>query len=1762
MGKVQPVKSRKTNRIRIILILLAALIVIGAVLLFVLSPDEKAASDNLLVNGDFSALDSDGIPDGWYTDSWNTGADVTEYSAENIDGVNCFYIRNYSENDARLAQYVQVEPDSYYCLEGSVWAEADGGWGANLSVENVLKCSRSVYSTGDQWEKVTYWGKTSSYQTGITVFLRLGGYSAESAGIAWFADVSLKKYDELPAGVIADHWFVGEDEAETGAEAEEGPTALSATVTILFSALAYIVLADLLLVWARRERQELNARFSVTEYITLFVVLAAAMVARILSAVQVRGYDIDINDFTAWARDIKDIGTSGFYTKVGFCDYPPGYLLVLLLTSLFGQPTALGVKMPSVLCDLILATLIAVEGRKYTTTRKALAMGLLYLLCPVTVCTGAAWGQSDAVMALFLGFCVLLVLRHQWAAALPVYTISVLMKPQALMFGPLGVAALVLDLVLTAVHKEKDTAEQPDDKKKSVSLLKKRLTGAGIGIAASAAVLGIIFLLFTDMTALKQGVGMRADAISAGETAEVAYTFECDDVYVSFYDDAVSAENGEDSGSASREAETEALLLDTTVYCYTDGSAGMVNRGGTIVTGSWGVEDGSPYLILGNRSYLLRDDYAEESDSYRSRYSFTWAQDTEEAYYNFTFSCRGQSADWLIKLYQRTLSSYDFCTVNGCNTAFLAGENWQDAGTTSVRTLVLILSRLAYLLPLALCCITGKNDRKKSLLYLLLTWLALGEGLLYLYLNAGKSGITAGNWGTFMIVLSVVFALWMLLQGKDLKHLPLVGAVLLLLLFNTGTKMHERYLFPALMLLVIAFIAEKDRRIIWLLLGVSAFSLMNVGCVLDRNLRIGGADGHLSAPAFGLESDMAFLEYMSAAGNYLCTLLGVWIAADLCLMHRSPLLLPSLRTGEGQQRTAGTGENGGTGGKDGKDTAEEKTGRMTGRDWLIVGVATVLYTVFALTNLGSFKAPQTEYTYRNTAVFDLGESHSFALKLYIEPDYEYGRLTVSTAGEDGDFALRADQSLSGLEGTGWRKLEDSAFEGRYVKIDFSRCYGANIGEILCFDTETGERLPLILADGFEGHKALCDEQMLLDDPVKGLSERLQTALGSAIASEQELWDLDGEAYVSVEGFLSSTYAALTGALMPVPETYYDSELDENVLVFDLGEHRDFNVLYYSGIQWQDSYSCEMRVSDALDDAGDAYMFDSEDGDCFTWKYVCGRDEVLSGRYLKLNVTDCLDMSLFEILCRDALTGEPVPLRLISGPKEAAKLCDEPDSLEGEPSWWNSTYFDEIYHARTAYEHLHGLRVYETTHPPLGKVIMSWSVGIFGMCPFGWRLPGALCGVLMLPAIYMIARLLMKKRRYAVGAMLILTFDCMHFTQTRIATIDSFVVLFILWSVYFMFYWMKQDYFGTKYWKTFLPLMASGVFMGLSVASKWTGCYNGIGLAVLFFVTWVWRLRQVMKARKQVRSGDFGTCSETEKQRLTGMADRGYLKLIGTLASCIVFFIAVPLLIYYCSYIPYFAYDGGITVEKVIEAAVGRYFVTGEVGGMLGYHATPGLGMDHYFYSPWYEWPIDAKPMWFYSGSYSYDSRVGSTIMTMGNPAVWWGGLLAMLVMIVMIYVYARYRWSRRWDVMPAALKENHGMQWLLVVFAAQFLPWTLVPRGTYIYHYFACVPVIILALMCVLSTLEQLYEEERVGRAPEVYAISGTDGEGLTKAGVKERLKFIIARLRPMAFPMILIAYITVCLVLFIAFFPYASGIEVSKKWLEGMRWFDNWLWY
>lgn len=377
-----------------------------------------------------------------------------------------------------------------------------------------------------------------------------------------------------------------------------------------------------------------------------------------------------------------------------------------------------------------------------------------------------------------------------------------------------------------------------------------------------------------------------------------------------------------------------------------------------------------------------------------------------------------------------------------------------------------------------------------------------------------------------------------------------------------------------------------------------------------------------------------------------------------------------------------------------------------------------------------------------------------------------------------------------------------------------------------------------------------------------------------------------------------------------------------------------------------------------------------------------------------------------------------------------KLFDEQKYAQAYRTYENGTYFDEIYFPRTAYEHINGLPIYETTHPPLGKTFISLGIRIFGMNPFGWRFSGTLFGVLIVPLMYLFALKILKKREYATFAAFLIEFDFMRTAQTRLATIDTYSVFFILLMYYFMFDYFTERSYEKPFLRQMAPLALSGIAFGLGAASKWTSIYAGLGLAILFF------------AAKFCEADDMGKGRYKAKGKLGWFTGN----FVPTCLMCVIFFIAVPGLIYLLSYIPYMASNPDKSLWQVMMENQ-KY--------MYSYHS--GLNATHPYQSSWYSWIIDMRPIYYYSSSSAgLPSGMRASVASFGNPAVWWVGLACIPVSLF-------YSWKNRAkEMIPVFLG-----------YACQLFPWIMVTRCTFIYHYFTAVPFMVIMIAYTVKCLRQ-----------------------------------------------------------------------------------------
>ena len=482
-----------------------------------------------------------------------------------------------------------------------------------------------------------------------------------------------------------------------------------------------------------------------------------------------------------------------------------------------------------------------------------------------------------------------------------------------------------------------------------------------------------------------------------------------------------------------------------------------------------------------------------------------------------------------------------------------------------------------------------------------------------------------------------------------------------------------------------------------------------------------------------------------------------------------------------------------------------------------------------------------------------------------------------------------------------------------------------------------------------------------------------------------------------------------------PQRFCTLEAGESATLALDGVHSIDTVWYYTGL-----YTGEYTL--AYSDDGITYTaagtMPQGYADLFKWLHPQPADTAhATAAYVR--VTAGAHLELGELALYDP-QGKRIAVREIMGPASAAALCDEADTVPASSTYFNSSYFDEIYHARTAYEHLRGVYPYEVSHPPLGKEILSLGIRLFGMTPFGWRCMGALFGVAMLPLMWDLLRRMFRDDRVALCGTALLACDFMHLTQTRIATIDSFATLFILLMYLFLYRYFTEG--------KLRHLAACGIAFGVGAATKWTCLYAGAGLGVL------WALHWVFQGVQAHRDGD----------------GRRYVRrLISNIGFCLVFFVLVPGMIYYASYYPYGAARGlhGAGMYFTREYAA---IVLENQRFMFTYHS--GLVATHPYASRWWQWLLDLRPILYYL---SYGDGTVSTIGAFVNPLLCWGGLLALPVLA--------YR----------AVRHDRTALFLLVGYLAQVLPWVFISRLTFEYHYFAATLFLVLALGYVFDRLRQ-----------------------------------------------------------------------------------------
>ena len=453
----------------------------------------------------------------------------------------------------------------------------------------------------------------------------------------------------------------------------------------------------------------------------------------------------------------------------------------------------------------------------------------------------------------------------------------------------------------------------------------------------------------------------------------------------------------------------------------------------------------------------------------------------------------------------------------------------------------------------------------------------------------------------------------------------------------------------------------------------------------------------------------------------------------------------------------------------------------------------------------------------------------------------------------------------------------------------------------------------------------------------------------------------------------------------------------------------------------------------------------------------------------------------------------------------------------------------------------------------------------GSNPFAWRLPGVIAGALLAGLLYLLARILFRRRSVALLAGAFGLFDGMMFVQSRIGMNDVYVGLFIV-AAYTLFAALWMGMLRGR-WAFWIAMPIVGVLLGLGLSAKWVALYAVAGLGVLilarsalgrlvlivgmigastvlgymalnvptgatgggnlgFVLIMValtlasvlasvlhpiaWSAEEVrfavgapvaaaavmvllalplgaMNTTFAVAGVGLSPLTIAMLLALTGggiaaafwiagrlgfgplaplprtepgyvapppaaPAAEGWLRLGSGFGLPVVWMavslVIIPIGVYVISYLPWVAlgnrlldgWPAGNTGQTLIDLTKSMY----------DYHNN--LRASHAASSPWWAWPFDLKPVWFYQGSFA--GSTAASIYDAGNIAIWWLGIPAMAFT-------AWQAWRRR----------SLALALIAIGFAFQWLSWSRIDRATFQYHYFTSLPFVFLGLAYFVAEL-------------------------------------------------------------------------------------------
>ncbi|MBQ1479333.1 phospholipid carrier-dependent glycosyltransferase [Sphingomonas paucimobilis] len=312
-------------------------------------------------------------------------------------------------------------------------------------------------------------------------------------------------------------------------------------------------------------------------------------------------------------------------------------------------------------------------------------------------------------------------------------------------------------------------------------------------------------------------------------------------------------------------------------------------------------------------------------------------------------------------------------------------------------------------------------------------------------------------------------------------------------------------------------------------------------------------------------------------------------------------------------------------------------------------------------------------------------------------------------------------------------------------------------------------------------------------------------------------------------------------------------------------------------------------------------------------------------------------------------------------------------------------FDEVHYVPAARTLLALSGPVNIEHPLLGKALIAAGIALFGDNPLGWRALSTLAGTAIVGGVFAITWLMTLRTRAAAMAAVLTIVNFLVLVQARIAMLDGFMAAFVVLAVAAMG-WAMRGSVAQSRWRWTL----GAVLLGLAVGVKWAAVPY-LGYAAIGFV--------------MLKHGD--------PSRWPGLCWWSAWALLGVGAG----------LAYAVTFAPAFFYiSEPMTLARLLPFQLEMYARQTQI---LPPHA---------YQSTWWSWPVIGRPIWYF---YEVADGAQRGIFLLGNPAVMWGGLVA---------------------VAACALGWLRGREVRLGVAAALwiggFAVWAIIPKSLGFYYYY------------------------------------------------------------------------------------------------------------